>query len=82
MKAQQQDALVPATGPGFDNMDWYLANLDRLIEEYKGQRLAIHNCQVVAASHSARELGQKVRAMGLKRVLIASSSPEAMQSYK
>jgi hypothetical protein len=74
--------LVPATGPGFDNMDWYLANLGRLIQAYKGQHLAIHNRQVVAASYSARELGEQVRAMGLTRVLLASSSPNAMQSYK
>jgi hypothetical protein len=74
--------LVPAKGPGFDNMDWYLANVDRLIEEYKGQRLAIHNCQVIAASYDSRELAQKVRAMGLTRVLLASSSRDAMQPYK
>src|SRR5687768_16968674 len=76
--SHEADVHGPRRRPASDNADWYFANLDRLIDEYKGQYLAIHDQRVVAASYSSAELGERVRELGLTRVLFASSHPNAM----
>lgn len=66
----------------FQDMDWFLANFEKLIEEYKGDWLAIVNNQVVANAATPEGLRQVLKRKAIKRSFIARADPESWGFHK
>ena len=62
--------------------DWFLENFDQILERYPDEWVAVCEEQIVAHAGSVRELQGQIKALGLKRVFIGRSHPDAWASLK
>jgi hypothetical protein len=64
------------------DLDWFLTNVDCLVDEYPNEWLAIVDRTIAAHARSPVELRERVNALGLKRVFLALAHPDALAPYK
>lgn len=60
------------------DMDWYISNLHRLVEQYPDHWLAILNQQIVAAAPNTRQLRDRLDELGIPRAFVGRSHPEVL----
>jgi hypothetical protein len=63
-----------------DNLNWLLANFDRLLAEYPGQYLAVEANRVIAAAESPAELRRLLDLQGVTSPLITRAHPDAWRA--
>jgi hypothetical protein len=74
-----EKATIGQSQPGRPTaLDWYLANFDRLVEEYPGEWLAIVGQEVIAHAPSTAALRKELDARGVSGVFLGLAHPDAL----
>ncbi len=61
----------------FPDLDWFLAHIDSLVDQYNGNWIAIIDCHVVANAPTPKELRAIIKEKNIKRPFVTKASYEA-----